>query len=96
MKETGTKLSELAEAIQVYPQKLVNIKVGDKVAIQQNPAVVSKIAEVEAQMAGDGRVLVRPSGTESLIRVMAEAPTTELVERYVEMIAAVVREQAMQ
>ena len=96
MKETGTKLSELAEAVQVYPQKLVNIKVGDKVAIQQNPAVVSKIAEVEAQMAGDGRVLVRPSGTESLIRVMAEAPTTELVERYVEMIAAVVREQAMQ
>lgn len=96
MKETGTKLSELAEAVQVYPQKLVNIKVGDKVAIQQNPAVVSKIAEVEAQMAGDGRVLVRSSGTESLIRVMAEAPTTELVERYVEMIAAVVREQAMQ
>jgi len=96
MKETGTKLSELAEAVQVYPQKLVNIKVGDKVAIQQNPAVVSKIAEVEAQMAGDGRVLVRPSGTESLIRVMAEAPTTELVERYVEMIAAVVREQAIQ
>jgi len=96
MKETGTKLSELAEAVQVYPQKLVNIKVGDKVAIQQNPAVVSKIAEVEAQMAGDGRVLVRPSGTESLIRVMAEAPTTELVERYVEMIADVVREQAMQ
>ena len=96
MKETGTKLSELAEAVQVYPQKLVNIKVGDKIAIQQNPAVVSKIAEVEAQMAGDGRVLVRPSGTESLIRVMAEAPTTELVERYVEMIATVVREQAMQ
>ncbi|MBZ6010502.1 phosphoglucosamine mutase [Leuconostoc gelidum] len=96
MKETGTKLSELVEAVHVYPQKLVNIKVGDKVAIQQNPAVVSKIAEVEAQMAGDGRVLVRPSGTESLIRVMAEAPTTELVERYVEMIADVVREQAMQ
>ncbi|WP_294977111.1 phosphoglucosamine mutase [uncultured Leuconostoc sp.] len=96
MKETGTKLSELAKAVQVYPQKLVNIKVVDKVAIQQNPAVVSKIAEVEAQMAGDGRVLVRPSGTESLIRVMAEAPTTELVERYVEMIAAVVREQSMQ
>ncbi|WP_220738693.1 phosphoglucosamine mutase [Leuconostoc miyukkimchii] len=94
MKETGSTLSELASDVQVYPQKLVNIKVKDKVAIQRNPAVVGKIAEVEAEMAGDGRVLVRPSGTESLLRVMAEAPTTELVERYVEMIASVVRDQS--
>lgn len=94
MKETGSTLSELASDVQVYPQKLVNIKVKDKVAIQRNPAVVGKIAEVEAEMAGDGRVLVRPSGTESLLRVMAEAPTNELVERYVEMIASVVRDQS--
>ncbi|MEX0381127.1 phosphoglucosamine mutase [Leuconostoc sp. MS02] len=94
VKESGKRLSELAAAVQIYPQKLVNIKVTDKIAIQHDPAVVTKIAEVEAQMAGDGRVLVRPSGTESLLRVMAEAPTTALVERYVEMIAAVVREQA--
>ena len=94
MKETGQKLSELAADVQVYPQKLVNIAVADKVAIQKNPAVLAKIAEVEAEMAGDGRVLVRPSGTESLLRVMAEAPTTELVEEYVEAIAAVVRDEA--
>ena len=94
MKETGKKLSELAADVQIYPQKLVNIPVADKIAIQQDPAVVTKIAEVEAQMAGDGRVLVRASGTESLLRVMAEAPTVEQVEKYVEDIAAVVRERA--
>lgn len=94
MKETGKKLSELAADVQIYPQKLVNIPVADKIAIQQDPAVVAKIAEVEAQMAGDGRVLVRASGTESLLRVMAEAPTVEQVEKYVEDIAAVVRERA--
>lgn len=94
MKETGKQLSELAAEVQIYPQKLVNIPVADKVGIQQDHAVLAKIAEVESQMAGDGRVLVRASGTESLLRVMAEAPTVDLVEKYVEAIAAVVRERA--
>ncbi|MDI6574059.1 phosphoglucosamine mutase [Leuconostoc lactis] len=94
MKETGKKLSELAAEVQIYPQKLVNIPVEDKIAIQQDPAVTAKIAEVEMKMAGDGRVLVRASGTESLLRVMAEAPTVEQVDEYVEEIAAVVRARA--
>ena len=94
MKETGKQLSELAESVQIYPQKLVNIKVADKIAIQNDPDVIAKIAEVEALMAGDGRVLVRSSGTESILRVMAEAPTKELVAQYVEMIAEVVRKKA--
>lgn len=94
MKETGKKLSELAAEVQIYPQKLVNIPVADKIAIQQDPAVIAKIAEVEMKMAGDGRVLVRASGTESLLRVMAEAPTVEQVDEYVEEISAVVRERA--
>ncbi|WP_195218600.1 phosphoglucosamine mutase [Leuconostoc lactis] len=94
MKETGKKLSELAAEVQIYPQKLVNIPVADKIAIQQDPAVIAKIAEVEMKMAGDGRVLVRASGTESLLRVMAEAPTVEQVDEYVEEIAAVVRARA--
>lgn len=94
MKETGKKLSELAAEVQIYPQKLVNIPVADKIAIQQDPAVIAKIAEVEMKMAGDGRVLVRASGTESLLRVMAEAPTIEQVDEYVEEIAAVVRARA--
>lgn len=94
MKETGKQLSELAAEVQIYPQKLVNIPVADKIAIQQDPAVIAKIAEVEMKMAGDGRVLVRASGTESLLRVMAEAPTVEQVDEYVEEIAAVVRARA--
>lgn len=94
MKETGKKLSELAAEVQIYPQKLVNIPVADKIAIQQDTAVIAKIAEVEMKMAGDGRVLVRASGTESLLRVMAEAPTVEQVDEYVEEIAAVVRARA--
>lgn len=94
MKEMGKKLSELAAEVQIYPQKLVNIPVADKIAIQQDPAVIAKIAEVEMKMAGDGRVLVRASGTESLLRVMAEAPTVEQVDEYVEEIAAVVRARA--
>ena len=93
MKETGKKLSELAEEVTSYPQKLVNIPVTDKHNVMSNPAISSVIEEVEKEMAGNGRVLVRPSGTESLLRVMAEAPTQEGVDQYVERIAAVVREE---
>ncbi|MBZ1516544.1 phosphoglucosamine mutase [Leuconostoc mesenteroides] len=94
MKETGKKLSELAAPFHIYPQKLVNITVADKEETQHDPDVIAKIAEVEAQMAGDGRVLVRPSGTEPVLRVMVEAPTQESVEKYTESIANVVREKS--
>jgi phosphoglucosamine mutase len=57
------------------------------------PAIKQAIEEAEAEMNGDGRILVRPSGTEPLLRVMAEAPTDEKVDYYVEKIAAVVREE---
>jgi len=91
LKVTGKKLSELAADVTTYPQKLVNIKVADKQAAQENPKVQAMIATVEKEMAGDGRVLVRPSGTEPLLRVMAEAPTADAVAAYVERIAEVVR-----
>jgi phosphoglucosamine mutase len=94
MRSSGKPLSTLAAEVTTYPQKLVNIRVADKVAAQQNARVQAAIADVEEKMAGDGRVLVRPSGTEELLRVMAEAPTQELVDAYVEEIAAVVREEA--
>ncbi|GEB78275.1 phosphoglucosamine mutase [Sporolactobacillus inulinus] len=87
MKVTGKKLSELAAGVKTYPQKLVNIKVADKFHVTENPEVAAVIKDVETDMAGDGRVLVRPSGTESLIRVMAEAPTEEACDAYVERIA---------
>ncbi|WP_404467021.1 phosphoglucosamine mutase [Planococcus rifietoensis] len=93
MKITGKKLSELANEMTVFPQKLVNIRVTDKHGVTDNAVVAEKIAEVERDMDGDGRVLVRPSGTEPLVRVMVEAPSAEACEEYVERIAAVVREE---
>lgn len=93
MKQTGKKLSELAGEVTIYPQKLVNIRVSDKEGAMEVPAIKAVIEEAEAEMAGNGRILVRPSGTEPLLRVMAEAPTDELVEYYVEKIAAVVRQE---
>lgn len=93
MKQTGKKLSELAEEVTSYPQKLVNIQVTDKHNVMSNSAISQVIEEVEKEMGDDGRVLVRPSGTESLLRVMAEAPTEEAVLEYVERIAKVVREE---
>ncbi|AGY80975.1 MULTISPECIES: phosphoglucosamine mutase [Carnobacterium] len=93
MKETGKKLSELAAEVQTYPQKLVNIRVSDKNGAMNVPAIKSIIDEVESEMNGDGRILVRPSGTEPLLRVMAEAPTQEKVNLYVDRIASVVKEE---
>lgn len=93
MKQTGKKLSELAAEVTIYPQKLVNIRVSNKDGVMDVPAIKAVIDEAEKEMDGNGRILVRPSGTEPLLRVMAEAPTNELVEYYVEKIATVVREE---
>lgn len=93
MQETGKKLSELATEVTIYPQKLVNIRVenGMKDKAMEVPAIREIIEKMEAEMAGNGRILVRPSGTEPLLRVMAEAPTHEEVDYYVDTIAAVVQ-----
>ncbi|WP_303886520.1 phosphoglucosamine mutase [Abiotrophia defectiva] len=91
MKETGKSLSELAAQVTIFPQKLVNIRVRDKHTVMDEPAVKAVIEAVEAEMNGDGRILVRPSGTEPLLRVMAEASTDEKVSRYVDTIANVIR-----
>ncbi|HEL1669124.1 phosphoglucosamine mutase [Streptococcus suis] len=93
MKETGKKLSELAAEVTIYPQKLVNIRVENsmKDKAMEVPAIAAIIEKMEAEMAGNGRILVRPSGTEPLLRVMAEAPTDTEVDYYVDTIADVVR-----
>ncbi|MDO4431849.1 MAG: phosphoglucosamine mutase [Aerococcaceae bacterium] len=93
MKETGKSLSELASEVTIFPQKLVNIRVRDKHTVMEEPAVKAVIEQVEAEMNGDGRILVRPSGTEPLLRVMAEASTDERVARYVDTIADVIRRE---
>lgn len=93
MHETGKKLSELAAEVTIYPQKLVNIRVENsmKDKVMEVPAIREIIEKMEAEMAGNGRILVRPSGTEPLLRVMAEAPTHEEVDYYVDTIATVVQ-----
>ncbi len=91
MKVTGKKLSDLAAEMTIFPQKLVNIRVTAKHAVTDNAKVAAEIKEVETEMNGNGRVLVRPSGTEPLVRVMVEAASEEDCERYVERIAEVVR-----
>lgn len=93
MKATGKKLSELAAEVTIYPQELVNIRVSDKNGVMDIPAVKEVMDEVEAEMGGKGRILVRPSGTEPLLRIMAEAETDEKVHEYVNRIADVVRRE---
>ncbi|AQW21879.1 phosphoglucosamine mutase [Lentilactobacillus curieae] len=93
MKVTGKKLSELADEVTKYPQKLINVKVQDKKRALENEKVKQAIAQVEDEMNGNGRVLVRPSGTEPLLRVMTEAPTKALVEKYTNEIADVVKSE---
>ncbi|ALA70541.1 phosphoglucosamine mutase [Geobacillus stearothermophilus 10] len=93
MKIKGKPLSELAGEMKKYPQLLVNVRVKDKEKAMENEQVKKVIAEVEAEMNGNGRVLVRPSGTEPLVRIMAEAQTEEACRAYVERIADVVRRE---
>lgn len=83
-------LSRLAEPVTIYPQVLINVRVKDKKAAQEDPAVKAAVDAAAAELADEGRVLVRESGTEPLIRVMVEAGSgercRELAERVVEVI----------
>ncbi|TSO26062.1 phosphoglucosamine mutase [Lactobacillus sp. LL6] len=93
MKKTGKSLSELLEDFKEYPQCLVNVPVKDKKSWKEHQAILNVIKEVEDDMGGDGRVLVRPSGTQDLLRVMAEGPTQEETDAYVDRIVKVVKEE---
>ncbi|MCR2807731.1 phosphoglucosamine mutase [Paenibacillus soyae] len=91
--EAGKKLGELKGLMRKYPQKLVNVRVADKSLYSGNAAIEAAVKQVEAELGDNGRVLVRPSGTESLIRVMAEGPDKDQVEAYVDQIANVVKQE---
>ncbi|OIJ15135.1 phosphoglucosamine mutase [Anaerobacillus alkalilacustris] len=93
MKVTQKSLSELASEIKKYPQKLVNVKVANKQELMSNIVINEEIRRVEQAMNGNGRILVRPSGTEPLVRVMAEAPTQDLCDQYVQEIVDVVKQE---
>lgn len=89
---TGRSLAELSdEAMVTYPQRLVNVPVERKDRLDGSSEVWDEVAEVERELGADGRVLIRPSGTEPLVRVMVEAARAEDAERYAERLAATVR-----
>ncbi|WP_341775262.1 phosphoglucosamine mutase [Staphylococcus hyicus] len=90
VKRSGKSLSELAAQMKKYPQSLVNVRVSDKHGVEQNVDVKAVMQDVENEMNGEGRILVRPSGTEPLVRVMVEAKTDEDAERFAKTIADVV------
>ncbi len=87
---TKKTLAELATAMKVYPQVLINVKGVDKTKVDSNAAVQASVAEAEADLHGSGRVLLRASGTEPLVRVMVEAADEGTAQSWAERIARVV------
>ena len=90
MLESKAKLSDLTKELRIYPQLLVNVRVKDKVKVMTDEKVLEAAKKVEEELGTDGRILLRPSGTEPLIRVMVEAGTDELCEKYVHEVVAVI------
>ena len=84
------KLSELSEGLTIFPQILKNVRVSDKAAALGDPDVIAAIEKAEKDVGSGGRILVRESGTEPLVRVMAEAETRELCREYVDGIVDVI------
>ena len=91
MKETRKPITALMEGLKIYPQLLVNVRVTNKQTALDDEEIKQAIEEVNDELSGNGRLLVRPSGTEPLIRVMAEAETDEICERVVNRVADIVR-----
>ena len=92
---SGRKISELADEIQIYPQVLVNAKINNdyKKTYMKDEEVAMAIAAIEAKMEGNGRVLIRPSGTEPLVRVMLEGDDTDLIANLAEDLAALIEKK---
>jgi len=91
MRRSGRRLSELAAGLRMYPQKMVNVAVAHKKPLESLPEVTAAIRAAESELGGQGRVLVRYSGTQSLCRVMVEGADEDMVNRLVNRLAEVVR-----
>jgi phosphoglucosamine mutase len=90
MSATGASLAELASVVRRLPQTLVNVPVTDRLAVVESDDVARAVNDVEAELGDSGRVLLRPSGTEQLVRVMVEAPTQEQADSAAARLAEVV------
>lgn len=93
--EKKQTLSKLAEEVKIYPQLLKNVRVSDKKTARENPEVVKAVEAVGECLGDDGRILVRESGTEPVIRVMVEASTDELCAKYVNQVIDVMEQQGL-
>jgi len=93
MARTGKTLAELASVMTVYPQVLVNVRGVDHHALTDDDVIAAAVAAAEAELGDSGRVLLRPSGTEPMVRVMVEAAEQETAERHSASLAEVVRER---
>jgi phosphoglucosamine mutase len=91
--QTGSSLADLAARVEKLPQVLVNVKGVDKSRAETDPIVAAAIATAEAELGESGRVLLRQSGTEPVIRVMVEASSLEQAQRLTDELAAVVLAQ---
>lgn len=93
--EKKQSLGKLVEEVKIYPQLLKNVRVADKKEARENPAVVKAVEEVTETLGDDGRILVRESGTEPVIRVMVEAATDELCKECVDKVIDVMAEEGL-
>ena len=93
--EKKQSLAKLAEEVTIYPQLLKNVRVADKKTARENPEVIKAVNDVAEVLGDDGRILVRESGTEPVIRVMVEAETDELCAKYVDQVIEVMQEQGL-
>ncbi|MEV0945867.1 phosphoglucosamine mutase [Rhodococcus sp. NPDC049939] len=90
MAQTGRPIAELASAMKTLPQVLVNVKVADKRAVAGSPVVIEAVAAAERSLGENGRVLLRPSGTEQLVRVMVEASDLDVARKLADELAGTV------
>ncbi|MCK5881614.1 MAG: phosphoglucosamine mutase, partial [Sinobacterium sp.] len=90
VKQSGLSLLEILKPVKKFPQKMINVKVADKKAIAEHKDVVKAVAKVSAKLADRGRVLLRPSGTEPVVRVMVEGEDGALVSTLVHELAEIV------
>ena len=93
--ETKQSLGQLTEEVKIYPQLLKNVRVADKKTARENLEVVKAVDAVAEALGDDGRILVRESGTEPVIRVMVEAATDELCEKYVTQVIDVIEKEGL-
>lgn len=93
MLEMKMKLSDIVKDVTIFPQLLVNVKVKNKKDAKEDPEVMKAIEKVTNELGNDGRILVRESGTEPVLRVMVEAKTDEMCEKYVDMVISAIRTQ---